>query len=124
MSDPNSSDPVTDRDADRDRSSGEEQLEREAELQQDEERKREEGPSGSAEGRRDPETPEEAAAEDAEEVEGEWHVWILGLLVVAGIALFFAPRFFLPELLGSLGVFLVLIGVLGWLVTVAIGRSA
>lgn len=64
------------------------------------------------------------AEEDAEEVKSEWHFWIFALLVVAGIALFFAPRFFLPELLVSLGAFLVTIGVLGWVIKWAIERSA
>lgn len=64
------------------------------------------------------------AEDDAEDVESEWHVWILAAIVVAGIALFFAPRFFLPELLGSLGVFLVVIGLLGWVVKWAIERTA
>lgn len=73
------------------------------------------------------EAEEQAAAEaeeDAENVESEWHVWILAAVVVAGIALFFAPRFFLPELLGSLGLFLVFIGVLGWAIKWAIERTA
>lgn len=69
-------------------------------------------------------TDEEAAEDDAEDVESEWHVWILGLIVVAGIVLFFAPRFLVPELLGTLGVFLVVIGVLAWAIKWAIERSA
>lgn len=63
------------------------------------------------------------AEEDAEEVGGEWHVWLLAAIVVIGVALFFAPRFFLPELVGSLGVLLVVIGVLGWVVKWAIART-
>lgn len=50
-------------------------------------------------------------------------MWIFALIVVAGIALFSAPRFFLPELLGTLGAFLVMIGALGWVVEWAIERG-
>lgn len=74
---------------------------------------------------RDPESEAAAEAEeDAEDVESEWHTWALAALVVAGLAIVFAPPFLVPELLGSLGVFLVLIGVIGWVVAWAIRRSA
>lgn len=69
-------------------------------------------------------TAEEEAADDAEDVESEWHFWILAAVVVIGIALVFAPRFFLPELVGTLGAFLVLVGAVGWVLKWAIDRSA
>ena len=106
-----------------DRQSGEEVLEREEELQEDAERARDEEP-GTDERIDEPESEEQEAEEDAEQVEGEWHVWIIAAVVVIGVALFFAPRFFLPELLGTLGAFLVAIGILGLAVKWAIGRSA
>ena len=79
----------------------------------------------AAEGEAEGEADAEAAAEDdAEDVESEWHVWILGLIAVAGIAIFFAPGWLVPELLGTLGAFLVAIGVLGLVLKWAIERSA
>lgn len=73
---------------------------------------------------RDAEVEAQAEAEeDAEEVGSEWHFWLLAVLVVAGAALLFAPRFFLPELLTFLGVLLVVAGALGWVVKWAIARS-
>jgi hypothetical protein len=119
VSDPHSSsDSEVEPDADNERSSGEAALDREADLKQEEAVKREDRRRGAAE----PKSEEQAAEEDAEEVEGEWHAWILAAIVVIGIALFFAPRFFLPELLGSLGVFLAVTGVLGFAGKWAIGR--
>lgn len=121
MSDPHSSpETETDRDAERERSSGEELLESEERVKDADRRDREERRAGPTE---EP-TAEEAAEDDAEDVESEWHVWILALVVVAGVALFFAPRFLLPELLGSLGVLLVVIGALGLLVKWAIEWTA
>ena len=121
VSDPHSaSNPDTDGDAGDERSSGEELLESEERVMEADRRDRErrEGdPTAEP-------TAEEEAADDAEDVESEWHVWILGLLAVAGIALFFAPRSFVPELLGTLGLFLVAIGVLGYAIEWAIERSA
>lgn len=77
-----------------------------------------------ADGRAEAETESEAqAAEDAEEVGSEWHVWLLAVLVVAGVVLLFAPRGFVPELLANLGALLVLIGVLGWTIRWVISRS-
>lgn len=81
-------------------------------------------PTDRAERTAEAEAEEAARAEeDAEEVSGEWHVWLLAAIVVIGVALFFAPRFFLPELVGSLGLLLVAIGVLGWVVKWAIART-
>lgn len=121
MSDPHpASDSETDRDAERERSSAEELLESEERVQEADRRDREErraDPGGEP-------TAEEEAANDAEDVESEWHVWILGLIVVAGIALFFAPGWLVPELLGTLGGFLVAIGLFGWGIKWAIERTA
>lgn len=121
VNDPHSSsESATDGDAEHEQSSGEELLESEKRVQEADRRDR-------AERRTDEEsepTDEEAAEDDAEDVESEWHAWALGALVVAGIALFLAPRFLLPELLGGLGLFLVAIGVFGWVLKWAIDRSA
>ena len=103
------------------RSSGEELLEREERVKEADRRaraNRSERPADSGA------EAEAAAEEDAEDVESEWHTWALAALVVAGLAMVFAPPFLVPELLGSLGVFFVLIGVLGWAVAWVIRRSA
>ena len=119
MSDPHSSPEAgTDRDAERERSSGEELLESEERVKEADRRDRERRPAHA-----EP-TEEEEAANDAEDVESEWHVWVIGLIVVAGIALFFAPGWLVPELLGTLGAFLVAVGVVGLVVKWAIERSA
>ena len=102
------------------RSSGEELLESEERVKEADRRDREER---RADPRGEP-TDGDAARDDAGDVESEWHVWILGALVVAGIAIFFAPGWLVPELLGTLGAFLVAIGALGLVLKWAIERSA
>lgn len=66
---------------------------------------------------------EAEAEEDAREVGSEWHVWLIAIVVIAGVVLLFAPPSLVPELLTYIGALLVLAGVIGWLVKWAIGRS-
>lgn len=118
MSDPNpSSESEADPDDGHERSSGEELLEHEERVKEADRRER---AARSAEAAP---SAEEEAEDDARDVESEWHGWLLGLVVVAGIVLFLAPGFLVPELLGTLGAFLVAIGVFGFVLKWAIERS-
>lgn len=103
-------------------SSGEELLESEERVKEADRRERAERAAEPAPGAEEESAAE--AADDAEDVESEWHGWLLGLVVVAGVVLFFAPGFLVPELLGTLGAFLVAVGLLGLVLRWAIARSA
>lgn len=61
------------------------------------------------------ETGTEDPDTDEEQVEREWHIWLLALLVVGGIGLAVAPGDIVPGLVAGLGPLFVILGVVGWL---------
>ena len=65
----------------------------------------------------------EGGETDEEQLTSEWHTWLFGFLVVAGILLFAAPRDILPGLLGSLGLLFVALGVIGWVIKWGLARG-
>lgn len=61
---------------------------------------------------------------EEEQLSSEWHTWLIGILVVAGILAFVAPRGMLPELAGSLGPLLIALGLIGWVAKWALARGS
>jgi len=70
-----------------------------------------------------PDPDEDLDETDAEEVESEWFVWVFATLVVAGIALLFAPQDLAPRLLAGLAPVFVILGVTGWAFQWYVGRE-
>lgn len=61
---------------------------------------------------------------EEEQLTSEWHMWVIGILVVVGIVAIAAPSGILPELLGSLGPLLIALGLIGWVVQWLLSRGS
>lgn len=65
---------------------------------------------------------DEEVDSEEEQVEREWHIWVVALLVVGGLGLVVAPEGMVPGLIGGLGPVFIILGVVGWVTKQAIQR--
>lgn len=64
-------------------------------------------------------TGDEDHPTDEEQVETEWHLWVIATLVVAGLALLAFP----PEGWSWIGILLLVLAAVGWVTKTAIERT-